>query len=101
MKPMEKALNEIARQLGFLNGTNSRQLHLRACETAVRLDVPEQYVWVALAWFAVSGQIRLSTWSEWFRREITFQEWPSGAFFNNRDDCNYVRLRPNMAADPI
>jgi hypothetical protein len=101
MNPLEKALNEIARLLDFLKTTGSRELHLRAWETAVRLEVPEHYVWLALVSFAVRGQVRLATWSERLRREVTFQEWAAPAFFNNREDCNYVRLRPHTAADPI
>jgi len=101
MHPMDKALSEITRLLDILKRSNSRQLHLRACETAIRLEVPEHYVWLALAWFAISGQVRLSTWNARLRQEVTFQEWPSGPFFNNRDSSNYVWLRPHTAADPI
>jgi len=90
----EKIFKEITRLLEFLKRSNSRELRLRAYELAVRLEVPESKVWDALAWFATFGSVRLSTWSEWFRREITFQEWPAAGFFNNSKDCNYVRLRP-------
>jgi len=101
MDPLDKAINEIARLLDFLKRSNSRQLHLRAWETAIRLDIPEHYVWLALVSFAVRGQVRLATWSERLRREVTFQEWSAPAFFNNSDDCSYVRLRPQTASDPI
>jgi hypothetical protein len=91
---MEKAFNEISQRIDFLKRSNSRELHMRAFETAARIGVPEQYVWQALAWFATFGSMRLSTWSESLRREILFGEWPFPSFFNNREDCNYVRLRP-------
>jgi hypothetical protein len=60
----EKAFKEVSRLIEFLKRTNSRELHLRAWETAVRIGVPEEYVWHALAWFAVFGGMRLTTWSQ-------------------------------------
>jgi hypothetical protein len=93
----QKAYNEIYRLLKITKQGNSRELHLRAWETAVRLEVPEHHVWQALAWFSTAEGMRLATWSNWLRREVTFQEWPTSAFFNNGDDCNYVRLRPAEA----
>jgi len=91
---LDTAIKEIDRQLQLLTRTDSRELHLRAYETASRIGVPEPYVWQALARVAGSGQIRLATWCERLWREVTFQEWPTPAFFNNPDDRNYVRLRP-------
>jgi hypothetical protein len=89
----QKAHNEISRLLQVMKQANARELHLRAWETAVRIDVPEHHVWHALAWFSTAEAMRLATWSERLRREVTFQEWPTSAFFNNEDDSNYVRLR--------
>jgi hypothetical protein len=89
-----KAYNEIQRLLQFMKQGNSRELHLRAWETAARLEVSEHHVQEALQRFATAEGMRLATWNNWLRREVTFQEWPTSAFFHNRDDCNYVRLRP-------
>jgi hypothetical protein len=93
MHPLDKAVNEINRLLGILKLNESTEVHLRAYEMAVRLEVPEVYVHLALAEFAFSG-MRLSTWSQRLWREIRFQEWPTAAFFNNVEDNCYVRLRP-------
>lgn len=90
----QKAINEVFRLLQVLDRNGSRELHLRAYETALRLHVGEPDVWEALAWFADTQAVRLSTWSEKLRREVTFKEWPAPAFFNNPEDGCYVRLRP-------
>jgi hypothetical protein len=45
---LDKAIKEIDRQLQFLSRTDSRELHLRAYETAARIGVPEPYVWQRL-----------------------------------------------------
>lgn len=97
MNPTGKAFREVSRLIEFLKTTNSRELHLRAYETAIRIGVPEEFVWQALAWFTVFGGIRLTTWSQTLWREIHFQEWPAAAFFYNREDSSYVRLRPAEA----
>jgi len=91
-----KARNEIARLLQFLKTSNSRELHLRAWEVAIRLDIPEPYVWQAIAEVAAAGT-KLTTWSQSLWREITYQEWATPDFFHNRDDSGYVRLRPAEA----
>jgi hypothetical protein len=90
----QKAHNEISRLLQTMKQGNARELHLRAWETAARIEVPEHRVWQALIWFSKIEAMRLTTWNQRLWREVAFQEWPTSGFFSNRDDCGYIRLRP-------
>jgi hypothetical protein len=40
------------------------------------------------------GLISLKTWSNAAWREVPYCECPTPAFFYNRDDANYVRVKP-------
>ena len=52
----------------------------------------------ALIELAEGGYVRLTSWSNALSREADYREFPSlDAFFFNRDDCNYVRVKPLIA----
>jgi hypothetical protein len=72
--------------------------HVQLFSFASNLGVQEQDVRDALIALNKCGVISLKTWSNSAWREISFSECPTQNFFYNRDDANYVRVKPSFTS---
>lgn len=96
MRDTFKVQNRITESLRFFwkmgNGT---PWNVQVGVESALLDVPDVAIRRALLWLAENGYVRLTSWSHFLRREADYWEFPtSDSFFFNRDDCNYVRVKP-------
>jgi hypothetical protein len=69
--------------------------HVNVYVECGRLGVPDTIMRDALIRLAQRGQVRLTTWSNYLRREVDYREFATAdAFFCNHDDANHVRVKP-------
>jgi hypothetical protein len=68
--------------------------HVQTFNFASQIGVPERYVREALVALKSVGLVTLKTWSNSAWRQVSFSECPTENFFYNRDDANYVRVKP-------
>lgn len=94
-----KVWNTITDKLRFfLKQCNGTPWHVNVYVECGLLNVSEGLMRGALVWLAQRGLVSLTTWSYALYREAYYWEFPTlDAFFHNRDDCNYVRVKPLVA----
>jgi hypothetical protein len=66
----------------------------KTSQLSLKFDLQEKYVRRFLVDMCKQKLISMATWDNYLRDEVEFKNWPSKrAFWNNRDDGGYVRIR--------
>ena len=94
-----KVANRITESLRFFwtMGTGT-PWNVQVCVECARMNVPDLTMQGALVWLAHQGYVSLTTWNKSLRREAHYWEYATpDAFFYNRDNANYVRVKPLVA----